>query len=39
MSADSRISTRRPVPDNLFGGRLRGAYLLDLEVIDIRRNT
>jgi NADPH-dependent ferric siderophore reductase len=23
---------RRPVPDDLFGGRLRGSYLLDLEV-------
>lgn len=29
-------STRRPVPDDLFGGRLRGAYLLDLEVADVR---
>jgi NADPH-dependent ferric siderophore reductase len=28
-------STRRLVPDNVFGGRLRGAYLLDLEVTDI----
>ena len=26
-------STRRPVPDTMFGGRLRGAYLLDLEVV------
>ncbi len=27
--------TRRPVPDDLFGGRLRGAYLIDLEVVAI----
>jgi NADPH-dependent ferric siderophore reductase len=27
---------RRPVPDTLFGGRLRGAHLLDLEVIEVR---
>jgi len=26
---------RRPVPDDLFGGRLRGSYLLDLEVVGI----
>jgi NADPH-dependent ferric siderophore reductase len=36
MSTEGLIPTRRPVPDTLFGGRLRGAYLLDLEVIDIR---
>jgi NADPH-dependent ferric siderophore reductase len=27
--------TRRPVPDSLFGGRLRDAYLLDLEVVQV----
>ncbi|HVM64636.1 MAG TPA: siderophore-interacting protein, partial [Acidimicrobiales bacterium] len=31
------IPTRRPVPDELFGGRLRGAYLLDLEVVAAER--
>ena len=36
MSTEALIPTRRPVPDNLFGGRLRGAYLLDLAVIDAR---
>jgi NADPH-dependent ferric siderophore reductase len=36
MSTESLIPTRRLVPDQLFGGRLRGAYLLDLEVVDIR---
>jgi NADPH-dependent ferric siderophore reductase len=35
MSTEGLIPTRRPVPDTLFGGRLRGAYLLDLEVVDI----
>ena len=35
MINEQRTSTRRPVPDDLFGGRLRGAYLLDLEVIDL----
>lgn len=35
MSSEGLTSTRRPVPDTLFGGRLRGAYLLDLEVIDV----
>jgi NADPH-dependent ferric siderophore reductase len=28
-------STRRPVPADLFGGRLQGAYLLDLEVVGV----
>ena len=31
--------TRRPVPDELFGGRLRDAYLLDLEVADVQQLT
>ncbi len=35
MSTEGLVPTRRPVPDTLFGGRLRGAYLLDLEVVDI----
>ncbi len=35
MSIEGLIATRRPVPDDLFGGRLQGAYLLDLEVLDI----
>lgn len=35
MINEPRTSTRRPVPDDLFGGRLRGAYLLDLEVVDL----
>ena len=29
------ISTRRPVPDDMFGGRLKGSYLLDLEVVGV----
>jgi NADPH-dependent ferric siderophore reductase len=36
MSAEALIPTRRPVPDDLFGGRLRGAYLLDLAVVGAR---
>jgi NADPH-dependent ferric siderophore reductase len=36
MSTQGIIPTRRPVPDTLFGGRLRGSYLLDLEVVDVR---
>jgi NADPH-dependent ferric siderophore reductase len=36
MMNEQRTPTRRPVPDDLFGGRLRGAYLLDLEVIDLK---
>ena len=35
MSSEVHTSVRRPVPDDLFGGRLRGAYLLDLEVVDV----
>lgn len=31
----TRAATRRPVPDDLFGGRLRGAFLLDLEVVAV----
>jgi NADPH-dependent ferric siderophore reductase len=27
--------TRRPVPEELFGGRLKGCYLLDLEVLGV----
>lgn len=27
--------TRRPVPDSLFGGRLRDAFLLELEVVGV----
>jgi NADPH-dependent ferric siderophore reductase len=29
------VSTRRPVPDHMFNGRLKGSYLLDLEVIGV----
>jgi hypothetical protein len=29
------VSTRRAVPDDLFGGRPRGSYLLDLEVVGL----
>src|ERR1700724_1861833 len=29
------VSTRRPVPDHMFGGRLKGSYLLDLEVVAV----
>lgn len=32
MAAVPPGTARRPVPDHAFGGRLRGAYLLDLEV-------
>jgi NADPH-dependent ferric siderophore reductase len=35
MSERFPISTRRPVPDDMFGGRLRGSYLLDLEVVGL----
>jgi hypothetical protein len=30
-----RVSTRRPVPDEMFNGRLKGSYLLDLEVVGV----
>lgn len=32
MPGPELVPTRRPVPDDAFGGRLRGAFLLDLEV-------
>jgi NADPH-dependent ferric siderophore reductase len=35
MSEPRPVSTRRPVPDHMFGGRLRGSYLLDLEVVGV----
>jgi len=35
MSERRPVSTRRPVPDDMFGGRLKGSYLLDLEVVGI----
>ncbi len=35
MSEPRPVGTRRPVPDHMFGGRLRGSYLLDLEVVGV----
>jgi hypothetical protein len=35
MSELPPVSTRRPVPDHMFGGRLRGSYLLDLKVVGV----
>jgi NADPH-dependent ferric siderophore reductase len=35
MAPSPFTATRRPVPDDLFGGRLKGAYLLDLEVVAV----
>jgi NADPH-dependent ferric siderophore reductase len=35
MSERPSVSTRRPVPDDMFGGRLKGSYLLDLEVVGV----
>lgn len=35
MSERSPVGTRRPVPDHMFGGRLRGSYFLDLEVVGV----
>jgi NADPH-dependent ferric siderophore reductase len=35
MSELPPVSTRRPVPDDMFGGRLKGSYLLDLEVVGV----
>ena len=35
MSEGLPVSTRRPVPDHMFGGRLKGSYLLDLEVVGV----
>jgi NADPH-dependent ferric siderophore reductase len=33
MSERPSVSTRRSVPDDMFGGRLKRSYLLDLEVV------
>ena len=33
MPTDAHTPTRRPVPENLFGGRLNGSYLLTLSVV------
>lgn len=35
MSERPRVSTRRPVPDEMFNGRLKESYLLDLEVVGV----
>ena len=35
MSRRLPVSTRRPVSDDMFGGRLKGSYLLDLEVVRV----
>jgi NADPH-dependent ferric siderophore reductase len=35
MSELPPFSTRRPVSDDMFGGRLKGSYLLDLEVVGV----
>jgi len=35
MSERPPVTTRRPVPDHMFGGRLSGSYLLDLEVVGV----
>ena len=35
MSELPLVGTRRPVPDHMFSGRLRGSYLLDLEVVGV----
>lgn len=35
MSKARPVATRRPVPDDLFGGHLKASYLLDLEVIGV----
>ena len=35
MAKRPPVSTRRPVPDDMFDGRLKGSYLLDLEVIGV----
>src|SRR5580700_7491751 len=35
MSEPLPVSTRRPVPDDMFDGRLKGSYLLDLEVVGV----
>jgi NADPH-dependent ferric siderophore reductase len=35
MSERPPVITRRPVPDHMFGGRLKESYLLDLEVVAV----
>ena len=35
MSEPLPVSTRRPVPDDMFDGRLKGSYLLDLKVMGV----
>ena len=35
MSERLPVTTRRPVPDHMFNGRLKGSYLLDLEVVGV----
>jgi NADPH-dependent ferric siderophore reductase len=35
MSEWPPVSTCRPVPDDMFSGRLRGSYFLDLEVVGV----
>jgi NADPH-dependent ferric siderophore reductase len=35
MSEQPVSRTRRPVPDHMFGGRLSGSFLLDLEVVEV----
>ncbi len=35
MAERPPVSTRRPVPDDMFGGRLKGSFLLDLEVVGV----
>jgi NADPH-dependent ferric siderophore reductase len=35
MSDRPSANTRRPVPGHMFGGRLKGSYLLDLEVVGV----
>jgi len=35
MTEQPPHATRRPVPDHMFDGHLRGSYLLDLEVVGV----
>jgi NADPH-dependent ferric siderophore reductase len=35
MSEHLPVGTRRPVPDHMYNGRLKGSYLLDLEVVGV----
>ncbi len=35
MAEQRPLPTRRPVPDRMFDGHLRGSYLLDLEMIGV----